>query len=111
MISDAEYEEMQQKPTFFFLLQKLQKARKEGKYDDDEYVYHLKKLRESLVSGAAYDDRSKKAALSKVDAALNADGDDFDDEIDGLTSGWFPQSFTTFPSPEELNTLQSSLGR
>lgn len=97
------------------MLQELQKGRKEGKYDDDEYLYHLKKLRKSLVSGAAYDDRSKKAALSEVDtalnAALNADGDDFDDEIDGLTSGWFPQSFTTFPSPEELNTLQSSLGR
>ena len=37
--------------------------------------------------------------------------DDFDNEIDGLSSGWFPNSFTTFPSAEELKNLQSSLGR
>ena len=36
---------------------------------------------------------------------------DFDDELDGLSSGWFPQSFTTMPTPEELKAMQSSLCR
>ena len=52
---------------------------------------------------------SPKTTPGAAPITNDPDGEDFDNEIDGLSSGWFPSTFTTFASAEELNALQSSL--